>query len=185
MENKNKSLHNPVEEFTPSFECENCHKCFSHKTSLWKHKKYNCEHGRTENCIELMRLIKNQYLKNISFPENSVYFDSKSINHLSKKISTSLMINHECNKDIADSITHVSDTVSGISTRMEIFSYKETDLSNMTDDEMSYIYSKYTNSIPHCLKLLHCNEAYPEHMNMYITNLKGTHIVVYDNKKWK
>ena len=32
---------------------------------------------------------------------------------------------------------------------------------------------------------VHCNEKFPEHMNMYISNLRNNFIMVYEENDWK
>ena len=84
----------------------------------------------------------------------------------------------------SNNTTNTNNTINNNIQNINIVNYKDSDLSNMTVKDMGIMYSKYTNCIPQCVRQVHCNEKFPEHMNMYISNLRDNYIMVYENNDW-
>ena len=78
-----------------------------------------------------------------------------------------------------------NNTITNNFNNVQIVNYRDSDLSELTIQDMGIIYSKYTNCIPQCVRQVHCNEDRPEHMNMYISNLRDNYIMVYENNDWQ
>lgn len=58
------------------------------------------------------------------------------------------------------------------------------DVSRLTDSAYTRIFNLGKNSVTEFVKTLHFNEKLPEYHNIYITNLRGDFVLVYDGKDW-
>lgn len=65
-------------------------------------------------------------------------------------------------------------------------SYKDTDVSKLTDKHYINAINKMFMSIPTLIKHVHFNPNIPENQNIYISNMRNGHVMVYnsDTKNW-
>jgi len=99
---------------------------------------------------------------------------NNKIDELSKKIDKPNVTNITNNN-----ITNNNNTLVQI-----IVPYGEEDLSFLTVSDYKRIFKKGCFSIPELINTVHCNEAHPECMNIYIKNLKDDYILIHDGNEW-
>lgn len=179
-------------ETNKKYQCKYCFKYFSYRPAMYHHIKYVCKLNNKESLEELARLM------NMNTKHNTESLDTmddkyilrinnrmKAIDKLVKKLGIVDLGGNQMNvSNVYNTMMNSNNTVHNYQ-QINIVNYKDSDLSNMTIKDMGIIYSKYTNCIPQCVRQVHCNEKFPEHMNMYISNLRTKYIMVYENCDWQ
>lgn len=66
-----------------------------------------------------------------------------------------------------------------------LVAYGQEDTSKITSGEFKRILNRGFNSVPAFLEKLHFDKNKPENHNVYISNMRDDHILVYDGEKWK
>jgi len=155
--------------YVPQFECKYCNKHFSHKQSLSKHIKYSCKKNDDEDLKELVRLLNLQLEQQKEDSKKQIENQQKQIDKLMDKLQ----------------VPQVSNTTNNIQNNNIRLSYKDTDVSHLTDAD----YRKSVNCILMCVKtfigIVHLDPNHPENMNIYISNLKDKYIMVYTGETWE
>ena len=158
--------------YVPQFECKYCNKHFSHKQSLSKHIKYSCKKNKDEDLKELVRLLNlqlEQQKVSVEKKDKQLENQQKQIDKLMDKLQ----------------VPQVSNTTNNIQNNNIRLSYKDTDVSHLTDAD----YRKSVNCILMCVKtfigIVHLDPNHPENMNIYISNLKDKYIMVYTGETWE
>jgi hypothetical protein len=134
--------------------CQDCNTKCSFRQSYERHRKYNC---KVLKRLEEMALEIEQ-LKNQSNPINNNSLNTNSYNHINSHNNTT---NH-----------------------IKIVSFREEDLSFLTDKDILHCLSKSPYCVAEITKLINCNPNKPENHNILITNLRSKTLQVYDNDKW-
>mgnify|MGYP001193952902 FL=1 len=66
-----------------------------------------------------------------------------------------------------------------------MLNYKDTDISDLTENDYVKCLEHYNFCVPHLIRRIHFNPKKPENHNVYISNLKNSYIMIYMNNKWK
>ena len=72
-----------------------------------------------------------------------------------------------------------------IHNEIKILAYGKEDLSYITNENYSLILNKGFKSIPHFIEYIHFNKDKPENQNIYISNMRDTHLLIFDGEKWQ
>jgi hypothetical protein len=83
-----------------------------------------------------------------------------------------------------NNITNITNNNTNNTLVQIIVPYGEEDLSFLTINDYKRIFNKGCFSIPELISIVHCNEAHPECMNIYIKNLKDDYILIHDGNEW-
>ena len=154
-----------------NFNCKYCSKEFVHQSSLSKHIKYNCKKNKDEDLKELVRLMnlqiqqKDQELK-IQKEQNER--QQKQIDKLMDKLD----------------VTNITHNTTNIHNNIQLLSYKDTDLSHLTENDYIDSLRKVTYCVKDLIEKIHFNPKKPENMNIYISNMKDKYIMVYEDGNW-
>jgi hypothetical protein len=113
-----------------------------------------------KNMEELVRLLNEQKLE----------LDKKNeqINELIKKAG----------------IQNSGTIVQNIQNNIKLLAYKESDISDLTENDFIRCFTHNNMCVPHLMKRIHFNPKKPENHNVFISNLKSGHIMLYDGKQW-
>lgn len=145
--------------------CENCNQKYKYKQGLYKHKM-NCKKNINNNqIIELSNNDINTKMNMLLQQINNINNDIKIIKEKKEIINNNSTTNY-------------------IQNNIKLLSYKNTDISHLTDKHFIKCLSKINMCIPSLIILLHFNSNKPENYNTYISNIKNKYILFYDGTKW-
>jgi len=74
--------------------------------------------------------------------------------------------------------------VNHITTNINILSYRDTDLSHLTQNDYVSSIKKVTYCVKDMIEKIHFNPLKPENRNIYISNMKDKYIMVYEEGNW-
>jgi hypothetical protein len=144
--------------------CTYCNKKFKHSQSMYRHIKYTCKKNKDEDLKELVRLMNlqmDQQRNQILIKDREIEYQKQQIDKLMDK----LQVNH-------------------ITTNINILSYRDTDLSHLTNKDYMNAIKKVTYCVKDMIEKIHFNPLKPENMNIYISNMKDKYIMVYEEGNW-
>ena len=161
-----------------NFECKYCNKILSYKQSLYIHYKSCKEKLKTEEVNNSMKELIN--LLNIQLDEKSIRLSeqTKELEKRDKQLENR-------DKQIDELIKKAGINNINIQNNFKLLSYKDTDLSHLSDNDIKYCLDHSNMCVPHLVKKVHFNPKKPENHNIYISNIKNNYIMIYDGKKWK
>ena len=164
------SLYNHNKKFHPiiEYKCEICNKNYSSKISLYNHNK------KFHPIIEYKCIICNKIYNNY----NSKWHHEKTckLKNLEKK--TNIQNQTNITNNTTNNTTQNIVQQNNIYVKFPNFSY---DL--LTKKEILKILNKMRYSIEESIKTIHCNDKYPKHKNIFITNLKSDIAHIFDGNK--
>lgn len=73
----------------------------------------------------------------------------------------------------------------GTVVNIQLNSYRNTDMSKISDTHFSRALNRTLMSIPQLIEYTHFNPKLPENHNIYISNKKNKHAMVYNGKEWE
>ena len=164
---KNVLLHKIPQNTTKINQCKYCDKVFSRVDSLTRHYVTCKDKKKTdeanENMLELVNLLNEQKLEF----KNELEKKNNQIDELIKKAG----INN-------------STITQNIQNNIKLLAYDKTDLSDLTEKDFIRCFNHNNMCVPHLVKRIHFNPKKPENHNVFISNLKSGHIMLYDGKQW-
>ena len=169
--------------------CKYCPTKFTTKQAMYRHIKYSCKNNEEESFQELVRLMNMKFDKQNKMLQNEIQKRDTAIKRLTKKLeivnfgATNTMNNttHSNNKNLNSYNT----ITNNINNNINIVNFKDTDLSMIPIKRMGIIYSRYVNCVPQCVREAHCNENFPQYMNIYVSNVRGKYVMVYEDNDWQ
>ena len=72
-----------------------------------------------------------------------------------------------------------------IHNEIKIVAYGKEDLSYITDENYALLINKGFKSVPNFIEYIHFNKNKPEHQNIYISNMRDTHLLIFDGENWQ
>jgi len=156
-------------ESTSIFTCKYCEQNFKFKQSMYRHIKYSCTKNKTEDLTELVRLLNLQLEKQNTEFQYQLQSQTKQI----EKLMGKLEINNTYN-------TH--NTINNVN--INLLNYNDTDTSHLTDSDYEKCIKQVYNCVMKMIERVHFNPEKPENMNVYISNIKSKHIMMYKDNKW-
>ena len=157
-------------EVSAPFSCKYCQQNFKFKQSMYKHIKYSCTKNKTEDLTELVRLLNLQ----LESKDKQLEKQGKQIETQSKQIDK-LMGKLEINGSFNTTINNVN---------INLLNYADTDTSHLTDSDYKKCIKQVYNCVMKMIETVHFNPNKPENMNVYISNIKSKHIMMYKENKW-
>ena len=153
-------------EISNPYKCKYCEQSYKHKSSLSKHIKYSCTKNKTEDLTELVRLLNLQ----LEHKDKQLETQSKQI----EKLMDKLEINNTYNTNNTINVTN----------NITLLNYKDTDMSHITDLDYRKCLKHLNRCVLKLIEKVHFNPDKPENMNMYISNIKHNHVMLYKDNKW-
>ena len=164
---KNVLIHKIPQNTTKNNQCKYCDKVFSRVDSLTRHYVTCKDKKKTdeanENMLELVNLLNEQKLEF----KNELEKKNNQIDELIKKAG----INN-------------STITQNIQNNIKLLAYDKTDLSDLTEKDFIRCFNHNNMCVPHLVKRIHFNPKKPENHNVFISNLKSGHIMIYDGIQW-
>ena len=159
------------------FHCKYCGKMYKHKQSVNNHIKYTCKENKDEDVKELVRLM------NLQLQQKDVML--KEQNHEIKTLTNQMekqakQIEKLMEKLKVPNITNITN----IQNNIRLLSYKDTDISHLTEKDYISSLKKVTFCVKHLIEKIHFNPNKPENMNIYISNMKDKYLMVYEEGNW-
>jgi ElaB/YqjD/DUF883 family membrane-anchored ribosome-binding protein len=161
------SIRNPH----PEFSCKYCGQVYKHKSSIYKHIKYNCTQNKDEDLKELVRLLNlqlDQKEQEMEMQRKQIECQTKQIDKLMNKLEIHGSFN----------------TTNNIQNNIQLLAYKDTDLSHLTEKDYMFCIKKVNFCVKNLIEKIHFNPDKPENMNIYISNLKDKYLMMYENGNW-
>ena len=167
---KNVGSHKITQNNTNFSICKYCDKEFSRTDSLTRHYKTCKDKKRTDEAnfhmTELVNLLNDKDEK-INKYDLELEKKNKQIDELIKKAG----INN-------------STITQNIQNNIKLLAYDKTDISDLTEKDFIRCFNHNNMCVPHLVKRIHFNPKKPENHNVFISNLKSGHIMIYDGKQW-
>ncbi len=164
---KNVELHKIPQNSTFSKQCKYCDKLFSRSDSLARHYKNCKDKMKTDEANENMKqLVK---LLNEQKQEFKTELENKN-NQIDELINKAGINNSTITQNIQNNI--------------KLLAYDKTDISDLTEKDFIRCFNHNNMCVPHLVKRIHFNPKKPENHNVFISNLKSGHIMIYDGRKW-
>ena len=157
------------------FSCKYCGQKYKHKQSVTKHIKYSCNKNKTEDLNELVRLLNLQ----LEQQKGQIEIQTKQIDTQSKQIEK-LMDKLEINTYNTNSNNTTINNVVNVN----LLNYDDTDTSHLTDKDYEKCIKQVYNYVMKMIEKVHFNPEKPENMNLYISNIKSNHMMMYKDNKW-
>ena len=157
------------------YSCNYCNKKFKHKQSLNRHISLRCRDKKNINSneyndlVELVKLLNEQLKEKNKQLENQLKEKDIQISEKDKQINE---------------LIKKSGITNNIQNNIKVLSYKNTDISHLTDKDFMYCLNRSNMCIPHLIKKIHFNPNKPENHNIYISNIKNNYVMIYDGNKW-
>ena len=167
-ESKNGFL-NPNESKRIHF-CKFCEKNYSTSSNLSKHLKKCKDKMKTDEAnFHMQELVNvlNEQKERLNKYDLELEEKNKQINELIKKAG----INN-------------STITQNIQNNIKLLAYDKTDISDLTEKDFIRCFNHNNMCVPHLVKRIHFNPKKPENHNVFISNLKSGHIMLYDGKQW-
>jgi hypothetical protein len=170
------SLYNHNKKFHPiiEYKCIICNKNYASKISLYNHN------NKFHPIIEYKCIICNKIYNNY----NSKWHHEKTckLNNLEEKINKIEINNNIQNQNNIQNHTNIQNQTNiqnNIYVKFPNFCYGDL----LTKKETLKILNKMRYSIEESIKTIHCNDKYPKHKNIFITNLKSDIAHIFDGNK--
>ena len=82
-------------------------------------------------------------------------------------------------------VSHINtnNTINNIN--VKVLAFKNEDLSHLTDATYLKILDRGFKSVQNLVEYIHFNKTKPENNNMYISNMRDKHIIVFDGEDWQ
>jgi hypothetical protein len=181
------------------FICYYCRNSFTRMDNLNKHIKNRCKVKKSQDAEKekiFQKLIhqmeekmdkiieENKELKNklncitnskTSTTNSGSYNTDNSTNNIQNNTNNTTN-NKTINNINSQQIQHNS---------INLVAFGQEDLSYITDNICKQILNKGFRSVPVLIKYSHFNADKPEQHNVYISNMRDSHAMIYDGKQWK
>ena len=160
---QNVGSHKITQNNTKNIKCKYCDKIFSRIDSLTRHYKTCKDKIKTDEANfhmeELVKILNEQKIQ------------------LEKK-------DKQIDKLIEKAGINNSTITQNIQNNIKLLAYDKTDISDLTDKDFMKCFNHNNMCVPHLIKRIHFNPKKPENHNVFISNLKSGHIMIYDGKQW-
>jgi DNA-directed RNA polymerase subunit RPC12/RpoP len=157
--------------------CKFCKKQFTRKDSLSKHQNNRCK---------IMKNIENPLEKiyqNLLMELNQQKESQKEILTQMQKQKKEIDMLKKENKKLKRTKI-INNTQNNTTNYIQINPFGDENIKKITNKGWRNIFRLNYGSIMKLIEHTHFNEKFPENSNIYISNIKSDHAMVYDGKKW-
>lgn len=161
--------------------CHYCNKPFTRKYSVIRHQK-SCKdklkydedtkiHQLEEMVIKLNATLKeqNKEIKELKQLSSNIINNNINTDNSIKNINVNNIVNNN----------HIQNNIS-----IDLLAFGKENLDFITPDMWEIIFGKGFMSVPEFIACVHFNKDHPENHNIYISNLRDKHLLIYDGDKW-
>ena len=160
--------------------CNYCGSIFTRKDNLIRHLNERCKvKQENDNKLEIImtKLIKLE-------EDNKKLVQLEECNKKNSEEIERLKAENNNYKKIINNTHNVKiDTQNNVI--LNLVAYGHEDTTKITSGEFKRILNRGFNSVPALLEKIHFDKNKPENHNVYISNMRDDHILVYDGEKWK
>ena len=153
------------------FLCSSCDRFFVRKYNLDRH--INTVHQCISNNNDVI-------FKEINFLKDQMKIKDIEINELKKFRDLANEYNISNNSNNTNNINNKTVNQNNII----VNPFGKEDLSYISDEIYKKIINKGFQSVPTLVNLIHFNEKRPQNHNIYISNIRSNHILLYDGISW-
>ena len=172
--------HNPHKnaQHKSQYTCEYCHKMFTRRDTLTRHKKKYCK-VRKENEEDMKKLL-NKLVKQMEEQNNDIGKLKKENKKLHKKVdtlesgSTTLNNTHKNSHNITNNVQN----------NINLLSFGKDNTEGISNEEIKAILKRGFNSIQLITKKTNFDPNIPENHNVYINNIKSQYAITYNKGRW-
>ena len=174
------------EKSTDSNKCEYCKKILSSYKNLWRHLKTCKEKQKDDEAKKSMNELVNLLNKqNNELKEQLEKQNKKFEKELDKRDKELDKRDKQIDELIKKAGINNSTITNNIQNNIKLLSYKDTDVSSLTDKDILKCLNHSNMCVPHLIKMIHFDPKKPENHNIYISNLKNGYVMTYDGDKWE
>ena len=174
-----------------SIKCEFCKKDFTRQFCLKRHL-LNCpiktkkESGNEKILTKLVAEIESIKTKNNELANKNSELEDK-ICYLTEKLKKKEIIQSNSNNSnsIVNSNVMNSNTVNNNNFNIKLMAVGKEQMDHLTESDYKFIINKGFKSIPEMVKKVNFNEKAPENHNIFISDISGPYINVYDGTNWE
>lgn len=166
-----------------NYMCKFCQKGFTTETNMYRHVRTSCKiKKKEENEKNLIyeRLIQleeeSRKFKKIAEDNKKL---KKEVSVMKKKIKISTNIN---NGSITNNNTYNVNNI--VNPNVILVAYGKEDFTKLDQKEILKALHNGYNSTIKLTEIMHFNPKYPEHHNIYISNMKDKYAMMYDGRSW-
>ena len=126
----------------------------------------------------VIKYINKQNLCHVKLIKRIQNIGTSTINITTNNINTT-------NNNNSHNTTNINN-ITNNTINVQLVAYNKSDISHITDEELiKCLNSKFPlTMIKNLIKRIHFNEEKPESHNIVITNLKDSHVQIYDGEQW-
>jgi len=152
------------------FKCKYCGKAFTTSTSMYRHVNHTCKVKKQDEDekSEIYRRLLNL----------------EEENKLLKKEVVSLKRTDKTAKITNKTININKGVINNTTNQIILVGYGHEDLSKLSKNELIKILQSGYDSTLKLTEAVHFNPKYPEHHNIYISNMRDKYAMMFDGEKW-
>ncbi len=152
------------------FKCKDCHKTYHTSQALSKHKKKHLNIDYIDFCRDMIKTMKKKLgedvFKSLSLEdsnndkiiEDTEVIQTRKVKTKSKKVET--------NNNI----------------QLAEFGFES--IYDLDDEEIKNLIKINDDPVKELIKYFHFNDKYPQYQNIRVSNMRSSHVQVYDGNKW-
>ena len=164
--------------------CNYCKKTFSRSDSLNRHLEKSCKikkqqiNQKEELFQKLLQEFGELKKQNIEIKEQNI----KLLNEVKAiKINTTTNIDNST----ISTINNIKQMNQLNNINIKVVAFRKEDLSHINDDIYAKILNKGFKSVQNFVEYIHFDRNKPENNNVYISNMRDKHVLIYDGENWK
>lgn len=164
-------------------QCTLCNKVFSRIDALTRHKAKYCKQQKLDT-----KIIEAKMTDIVEEMQEMKSKQEKKDLELQQIKEELMRLKEESNmKNVKVSSVQNANNIQNINNHNEIkiIAYGKEDLSFITDLDYSTILNKGFKSVPNLIEFIHFNINKPENQNIYISNMRDNHVLIFDGEKWQ
>jgi hypothetical protein len=165
-----------------SYACKYCNKVLKHQSSLSRHIKYSCKYNKDEDLKELARLFNEKEKKMTTNETDLVQMmkdKDKQMENMQKQIDKLT------NKLQIQNINHGMVNTNNNTINIQLLNHMDTDYSHLTPKDYMACIKSCNKCVKTLIEKVHFNLNKPENMNIYLSNIKGKYLMIYEDNIWK
>lgn len=164
------------------YSCKYCNKVLKHQSSLSRHIKYSCKDNKDEDLKELARLF-NEKEKKLNTNDNELVQMMKDKDKQMENMQK--QIDKLTNKLQIQNINHGMVNTNNNTINIQLLNHMDTDYSHLTPKDYMTCIKSCNKCVKTLIEKVHFNPNKPENMNIYLSNIKGKYLMIYEDNIWK
>ena len=101
------------------------------------------------------------------------------------KNKSNKIVNSTQNAENIQNNNNCNNKIQNVHNEIKIIAYGKEDLSHILEKDYKMILNKGFKSVPALMESIHFNKNKPENHNIYISNMRDNHVLIYDGNEWQ